>query len=174
MKRWLQGLRPPRREEWAPLVLLVLPLRQLWLGWGHGRVTGIAGEPLYTHLYAGKQLQRWLGEGSWGTADLALGAGAWWPEHALVALWQAVMGLVMDEGLAYGGLLFIGVFLAGYGPWRWLQGCLDDPRPLGHALPSICASHTTLIPLHELRLGPIRRKLPKIYRLHRTEITYNE
>lgn len=134
MRRWLQGLRPPRREEWAPLVLLVLPLRQLWLGWGHGRVTGIAGEPLYTHLYAGGQLRRWLSDGSWGTADLALGAGAWWPEHALVALWQSVLGLVMDEGLAYGGLLFIGVFLAGYGPWRWLQGRLDDPRPLGPAL----------------------------------------
>ena len=105
----------------APAIFVLLPLWQLHDALRPDTIAGQRDEALYTTLYAGAQLRRWLAGVAPMRADLAVGGGLYWPEHPLAAAWQATVGAGVGDGLAYSLLLLVGSCLAGFGVYRWLR-----------------------------------------------------
>lgn len=84
---------------------------------GPHRAPGLPDDGLYGLLFAGSQLRRWLlGLAAPGQADLAWDAVGFWPAHPLPALAQGLGGGLLDDGFAYGLLLAVALWLAGFAP----------------------------------------------------------
>ncbi len=101
----------------APALLGVLPVLLVARGFGRHKTPGHPTEMLFGRLFAGGQVRRWLGAGEVGTADLAAGGPAWWPDAPLPTGLQAAAGALVGDGPAHALVLLLGVLLVGVGAW---------------------------------------------------------
>jgi len=94
---------------------------------GVHRVPGLPLESLFSTLFAGAQLERWLlGAATFGQADLVHGGQPYWPAQSSHAGVLAVLNLVLDEPIAYAVVLVLALWLAGLGPALLARKMLGD------------------------------------------------
>jgi hypothetical protein len=111
------ALRRAFARAW-PLLFLIAPATLLAPAVGRHRLPGLPGEPLFATLVQGAQTKRWLlGEDAWGVTGLIGGNYQhYWPAQLGVGGPLALLELVLSEPLAYGLLLLVALWLAGFGP----------------------------------------------------------
>ncbi|MDP2311097.1 MAG: hypothetical protein Q8P18_34070 [Pseudomonadota bacterium] len=136
----------------AAALMAVVPAWMFTGPLGPFRAPGLEGEGLYGQLFAGALVRRWLtGGAAPGVADV-VGGEVWWPVSPLGAGLQAV--LPVDPAFALGIVVTLGVWLAGYGPWRLARRVLPS-APLWGALCAGLAAQTSPVVLRAIPAGEL-------------------
>jgi len=108
---------------------LVVPVLLLRGAVGVHRVPGLPLESLFSTLFAGAQLERWLlGTASIGQADLVHGGLPYWPAQPSHAGALSLLNLALDEPIAYAVVLAIALWLTGLGPALLARRLWGDGR----------------------------------------------